>query len=178
LKSLRFVALILGAIWFIPVSCTTGIIAGTLMIAHLDSRNIEKGEQPHPWFFVVAHPAAAESPFIVIELKDLPRFRSSTNDYSFLMPRPSDRIKKSEYTNVSYRVLSEGEKDQTIEVAYSDDDKTILSRYRATASEVVPLFSRMSHPAYMFRALPVAVIFALLLYGVGRFLRKHPSQSA
>jgi hypothetical protein len=178
LKILRFVALILGAIWFFPVSCTTGIIAGTLMIAHLDSRNIEKGEQPHPWFFVVAHPATAESLFIVIELKDLPRFRSSTNDYSFLMPRPSGRIKTTEYTNVSYQVLSDRGTDQTIEVAYSDDDKTILSRYRATASEVVPLFSRMSHPGYMFRAFPFAVIFALLVYGVGRYLRKRTAVAA
>ena len=48
------------------------------MIARLDSRDVEKGEQPHPWFFAaLARPAEAESPFTVIELKDLPNFRLS-----------------------------------------------------------------------------------------------------
>jgi len=125
--------------------------------------------------FVVARPAEAGSPFTVIELKDLPKFRSSTHHYSFHMARPSDRIKKNEYTQVSYRVVSERGTEQTIEVAYSDDDKTIWSRYRATPSDVVLLFSRMSHPRYMFRALPIGVIFGLLVYGIGRFLRKRPS---
>jgi hypothetical protein len=41
LKILRFLALVLGAIWLFPVSCTTGIIAGTLTLARLDSRDIE-----------------------------------------------------------------------------------------------------------------------------------------
>jgi hypothetical protein len=172
-KILRFLALVLGSIWFFPVSCTTGIIAGTLMIARLDSRDIEKGEQPHPWFFVVARPAEAESPFTVIELKDLPKSGSATHHHSFLMPRPSDGIRTNEYTQVSYRVLSDRGTGQTIEVEYSDDDKTIWSRYRATPSDVVPLFSRMSHPGYMFRALPIGFIFALLVYGVGRFLRRR-----
>jgi hypothetical protein len=174
-KILRFLALVLGTIWFFPVSCTTGILAGTLTLARLDSRDIEKGQQSHPWFFVVARPAEVESPFTVIELKDLPKFRSSTHHHSFLMPRPSDRIKTNEYKHVSYQVISDRGTEQTIEVKYSDDDKTIWSRYLATPSDIVPLSSRMSHPGYMFRALPIGVIFALLIYGVGRFLRKRPS---
>jgi hypothetical protein len=68
LKILRFISLVLGAIWFFPVSCTTGIIAGTLTLARLDSRDIEKGQQPHPWFFVVADMPGAERPFTVVEL--------------------------------------------------------------------------------------------------------------
>ena len=177
MKVLRFLALVLGAIWFFPVSCTTGLIAGTLAIARLDSRDIEKGQQPHPWFFVVARPAEANSPFSVIPLKDLPKFKSSTPHHSFLMPRSSARIKTNEYTHVSYRVISDSGTEQTIEVKYSDDDKTIWSRYRATPSDVVPMFSQMSHPGYMFRALPTAVIFALLMYGVGRLLRKRFSST-
>jgi hypothetical protein len=177
-KVLRFLALVLGAIWFFPVSCTTGLIAGTLAIARLDSRDVEKGQQPHPWFFVVARPAEANSPFSVIPLKDLPKFKSSTPHHSFLMPRSSARIKTNEYTHVSYRVISDKGTEQTIEVEYSDDDKTIWSRYRATPSAVVPMFSQMSHPGYMFRALPTAVICALLMYGVGRLLRKRFSSTS
>jgi hypothetical protein len=173
LKILRFIALVLGAIWFFPVSCTTGIIAGTLTLARLDSRDIEKGQQPHPWFFVVARSAEAEKPFTVIELKDLPKFEVSTPKYSFLMPRSSDRIKTNEYTDVSYQVLSDRGTEQTIEVTYCDDDKTIWSRYRASPSGIVPLSSRMSHPGYMFRALPIGFVLGLLVYGVGRFLRKR-----
>ncbi len=177
MKVLRFLALVLGAIWFFPVSCTTGLVAGTLAIARLDSRDIEKGQQPHPWFFVVARPAEANSPFSVIPLKDLPKFKSSTPHLSFLMPQSSVRIKTNEYTYVSYRVISDKGTEQTIEVEYSDDDKTIWSRYRATPSDVVPMFSRMSQPGYMFRALPTAVIFALLIFGVGRLLRKRFSST-
>jgi hypothetical protein len=172
-KVLRSLALVLGAIWFFPVSCTTGLIAGTLAIARLDSRDIEKGQQPHPRFFVVARPAEANSPFSVIPLKDLPKFKSSTPYHSFLMPQSSARIKTNEYTHVSYHVISDKGTEQTIEVEYSDDDKTTWSRYRVTPSDVVPLFSRMSHPGYMFRALPIAIIFASLMYGVGRLLRKR-----
>ncbi len=173
LKIRSLLALVLGAIWFVPVSCTTGIVAGTLMLTHLDSRDIEKGQQPLPWFYVVARPAEAESSFTAIELKDLAKFESSTPKYSFLMPRSSDRIKINEYTNVSYKVISDRGTEQTIEVTYSDDDKTIWSRYRATPSGIVPLSCRMSHPGYMFKALPFGVIFALLVFGAGRFLRKR-----
>jgi hypothetical protein len=172
-KVLRFLALVLGAVWFFPISCTTGLVAGTLAIARLDSRDIEKGQQPHPWFFVVARPAEANSPFLVIPLKDLPKFKSSTPHHSFLMPQSSARIKTNEFTHVSYRVISDKGTEQTIEVEYSDDDKTIWSRYRATPSDVVPMFSQMSHPGYMFRALPIAVVFALLMFGVGRLVRKR-----
>ncbi len=125
---LRFLALVLGAIWFFPVSCTTGLIAGTLVMGRLDSRDIEKGQQSHPWFFVVVQPAEANSPFSVIPLKDLPTFKSSTPNHSFLMPRSSGRIKTNEYTQVSYRVISDRGTEQTIEVEYSDDDKTIWSQ--------------------------------------------------
>jgi hypothetical protein len=173
-RIIRFLALVLGSIWFFPVSCSTGILAGTLTISRIDSRNIERGEQPHPWFFVAAGTPEAERPFTVVELRDLPKFESSTPKYTFLMPRSSDRIKVNEYTNVSYQVLSsDQETEQTIEVTYSDDDKTIWSRYRATALGIMPLTSRMSHPGYMFQALPIGFVLGLLVYGVGRFLRKR-----
>lgn len=174
-KILRFLAIILGAMWFFPVSCTTGTVAGTLMIARLDSRDIEKGQQLHPWFYVVVRSAEADSPIIVTELKELQRPRSSTPHQSFLMHPPSGRIKINEYTHVSYQVISNRGTEQTIQVTYSDDDKTVWSRYRATPSDVVPLYSRMSHPDYMFRALPIGVIFALLVLWAGRFLRKRSS---
>lgn len=177
LKVLHFLAFVLGAVWFFPVSCTTGLIAGTVAMGRLDSRDIEKGEQPHPWFFVVAQPAEANGPFSLVALKDLPKFKSSISNHSFLMPRSSARTQANGYTRVSYRVISDRGTEQTIEVEYSDDDKTIWSRYRATPSDVVPVFSRMSHPGYMFRALPVAIVFAILMFGVGRFIRNDMLRS-
>jgi len=173
IRIFRFLALVLGSMWFFPVSCTTGILAGTLTISRIDSRDIEKGEQAHPWFFVVADTPGAERPFTVVELRDLPKFESSTPKYSFLMPRSSDRLKVNEYTSAAYQLLSDGEREQTIEVTYSDDDKTIWSRYRARALGIMPLSSQMSHQGYMFQALPIGFVLGLLVYGVGRFLRKR-----
>ena len=60
-----------------------------------------------------------------------------------------------------------------IEVEDKDDDRTVWSRYRATSTEVTPLASRMFYFGYMFGALPYAFGAALLLYGIGRFLRRR-----
>jgi hypothetical protein len=175
LSILRVLVLVLGALWFFPVSCSTGLIVGTSVMSRLDSRDLEKGQAPHPWFFAVAERGEGNSPVSVVPLNELSRFKSSSPHHSFLMPRQADQVKTSGLTQCSYRVISDTGTEQTIEVIWSDDDKTIWSRYRATRSDLFPVYSRMYHHGYMFQVLPFAVIFALVVLGVGKLLRKKLS---
>jgi len=177
LQPVRFVALILGAVWFFPVSCTTGVFVGTNVIARLDARDVLKGDSIHPMFSVVATPGEAGQPFALVPFSGVGRFASATPNHSFLMPKASDRMDLGQGAVVSYTVLSDGGAEQTIEVAHSERDTDFWSRYRATRSSVVPVSSRMFNPGYMFGAFPFAFGFALLHYAVGRFLRSRLSRA-
>jgi len=44
---IRIIAVILGSAWFLPVSCTIGMIAGPGVISKIDAREVEKGEELH-----------------------------------------------------------------------------------------------------------------------------------
>ncbi len=167
---LKVLALILGSAFFFPVSCTTTLVAGIFVIAHLDAREVARGDQVHPGFLFVVEPGENGQPFRSVRLSDLPRLRESGGVYSFLMSKPSGRIDINDYTHLSYRVLENQGSAQVIEVEDKDDDNTFCCRYRATHADVIPLASRMFYFGYMFGALPFAFGTALGLYGVGRFL--------
>jgi hypothetical protein len=150
---------------------------GTSVIARLDARDVLKGDSIHPIFSVVATPGEGREPFALVPFNAVARFASSTPNHSFLMPKTSDRVDLGQGAVASYRVLSDGGAEQTIEVAHSERDTDGWSRYRATRSNVVPVSSRMSSPGYMFGAFPFAFGFALLLYAFGRFLRSRLSRA-
>jgi len=167
---LGIVALILGSVWFFPVSCTSTLVAGIFVIAKQDAREVARGDQVHPAFLIVVEPGEKGQPFRSVRLSDLPRLRQSGDVYSFLMSKPSGRIDINDYTHLSYRVLENQGSAQIIEVEDDDDDRTVWSRYRATHTDVMPLASRMFYVGYMFGALPFALGIAFGLYGAGRFL--------
>ena len=170
---LKVLALILGSAFFFPVSCSSTLFAGILLIAKLDAREVARGDQVHPGFLVVVVPGEKGQPFRSVPLSDLPRYEQfieSGGAYSFLMSKPSGRIDINDHTHLSYRVLENQGSAQVIEVEDKDDDNTVWSRYRATHADVMPLSSRMFYFGYMFGALPFAFGIALGLYGVGRFL--------
>jgi hypothetical protein len=169
----KVLALILGSAFFFPVSCTSTLIAGIFVIARLDAREVARGDQVHPGFFIVVEPGEKGQPFRSVRLSDLHRFRESGGAYSFLMSKPSGRIDINDHTHLSYRVLENQGSAQIIEVKDDHNDKTVWSRYRATHTDVMPLSSRMLYFGYMFGALPFAFCTALGLYGVGRFLRRR-----
>ena len=170
---LKVLTLILGSAYFFSVSCTSTLFVGTFIIAHLDEREVARGEQVHPGFLIVVEPGEKGQPFRSVRLSDLPRFRESGEAYSFLMSKPSGRINVNDYTHLSYRVLESQGSTQVIEVEDKDDDNTAWFRYRATHADVMPLASRMFYFGYMFGALPFAFGTALGLYGVGRFLGRR-----
>jgi len=167
---LKVLALILGSAFFFPVSCTSTLFAGIFVIAHLDAREVARGDQVHPGFLIVVEPGEKGQPFRSVRLSDLPRIRESGGVYSFLMLKPSGRIDINDYTHLSYRVIENQGSAQVIEVEDKDDDNTFWCRYRATHADVMPLASRMFYIGYMFGALPFAFGIAFGLYGVGQFL--------
>jgi hypothetical protein len=167
---LKVLALILGSAFFFPVSCTSTLIVGIIVIAKLDAREVAHGDQVHSGFLIVVEPGEKGQPFRSVRLSDLPRIREGGGAYSFLMSKPSGRIDINDYTHLSYRVLENQDSAQVIEVEDKDDDNTFYCRYRATHTDVIPLSSRMFAHWYMFQALPFAFGIAFGLYGVGRFL--------
>ena len=172
MTSVKVLALVLGSQWFFPVSCTSTLYAGIHVIAHLDAREVARGDKVHPAFSIVAEPGEKGQPFRSVSLSDLPRFRESGGAYSLLMSKPSNRINVNGYTHLSYRVIENQGSAQVIEVQDTNDSRTVWSRYRATHADVTPLASRMFYFGYVFGALPYAFGIALVLFGVGRFLRR------
>ena len=176
-RTVRVLAFIIGAIWFFPVSCTTGLFVAISLWSKFDERHIEKGEQPHPLFFVVWQPGEAGEPFGYASLKDLSRIKTSAPARSFIMEQLSGRIEGGKSTVIAYKVLSSGKSEQLIEVAYSDDTYDSVSRYRATRSEVTPTFSKIMQPGYMFMAFPIAVGLAAAIYAIGKWLRRRVARA-
>jgi hypothetical protein len=163
----------MGAKWFFPISFIAVMIAVVPLFSQFDERHVERGDQPHSLFFIVWQPGEAGAPFGFSRLQDLSRTKVSAPARSFIMEQPSGRIEGGKSTVVAYKVLSSGASEQHIEVAYADDTYSSWSRYRATRSEVTPVFSKVTEPGYMFMAFPVALGFAAAIYVLGAWLRRR-----
>lgn len=173
-RIVQVLAFIISAIWFFPISCTTSLFVAIPLLSKYNERHVEKGDQPHSsLFFVVWQPGEAGEPFGYSRLEDLSRIKTSAPERSFIMTQPSGSVEGGKFTRVSYKVLSSGESDQLIEVAYSDDDYGAWSRYRATRSGITPVFSKIMDPGYMFAAFPIALGFAAAIYSTGKWLRRR-----
>ena len=169
---MKFLALILGSVWFFPVSCTGSFFAGLRVVAYLDQRDVSRGDEVHSIFTMVAEPGPNKQPFRAVRLHELQQ-RRDEGEVHFLMSQPSGRIDVNAYTSLSYRVVRNLGSEQVIEVEDKTDDRTLWSTYRATSNDVTPLSSRMVYFGYMFTAFPFAIGTAVALYGTGRFLRQR-----
>ena len=174
MRWIRILAFILGAVWFFPVSCSTGVVLGIQVIAKLDERETSKGDQVHPHFSVVVEQGENGSSFLTLGLGELSHFKGNSEGYSFLMSKPSGKIDCCG-SHFSYQVLEDSGSEQVIEVveAYHDGDNTIWSRYRATPRTITPESSRMMYFGYLFGAIPYSFGMALLLYVVGLIMRQR-----
>jgi hypothetical protein len=143
------------------------------LCSKFDPRDIDKGEQPHPLFYVVWQPGEADKPFGYARFRDLSRTETSAPARSYIMDQASGRIEDGKFTVIAYKVLSSGKMEQLIEVAYSDDTYDSVSRYRATRTKVAPTFSKLMQPGYMFIAFPMAMSLAAAIYMIGRWLRRR-----
>ena len=59
----RTLAFCFGALWFLPVSCTTGMIVAYPLVSKSYERHMERGDAPHALFYVVWQPGAGSDPF-------------------------------------------------------------------------------------------------------------------
>jgi len=186
---MRVLAIVLGSIWFFPVSCVVGTVAGTEIVAKLDERVVARGDEIHPLFSVAAEPGEEGKPFIVLGQHALARYQKSAGagkaepSLSFRLSAPTGSMKVGDDgsgATFSYRVLEDNGQEQLIELvaAAGDGDNTVWSRYRATTSTVVPVSSRMFYFGYMFSALFNAFIGAWGIYVIGRWLRAKYAASA
>ena len=179
----KILVVVASSVWFVPVSCTAGLLAGTNLASLLDARDVSKGDTVHSRFSIVSESSGSETPFVVVKLSDLRNYEkllppdARTTD-SYLMSKPSGHM-SDDFADYSYRVLEETESGQIIEVieAYHDGDNTIWSRYETTGSTITPQSSRMFYFGYTFAAFPYALGFSFLVYGVGRYFERRMRSS-
>ena len=182
---LRVCAWILGSALFFPFSCTGALIVGTHIYIESDARDLSKGDKPHSRCYVIASTPETNGAQVPISLSyikpslyDISELCGSeftgidTSGYSFLLPDAEGEIREGKWTRYMYRVTSVSPKKQIIQVQYSDDDVTAIFRYIAEENRIEPLYSKLAAPGYMFAAIPYAWGFAIILYLVGKLLRR------
>jgi hypothetical protein len=162
-KILQLFTVVLGSIWFFPFNCIAALTVGTILIANMDNREFEKGVQVGSSFSVVVEPGDNGRPF----------HQETGEKYSFLMSDPAGSL-NDDYAGISYREIADRGSEQVIEVAdkYHHGDNPTEGSYGVTQTEISPMTSDMFYFGYMFTAYPFALGTALLLYGVGIFLRR------
>jgi hypothetical protein len=171
---LRAIVAVLASIWFIPVSCTTAMGIGTSILVETDVRDAARGDTVHSSIAVVAlPPPAAGQAFGHLLLGNVPSYKESHPDASFLMPAKEGRIELEGRTKVNYKVVAGDGAEQTIETEYSDGDRSAWGRYRATRREVSPLASRLSPQDYIYGVVPYALGVAVIIYIGAGFLRRR-----
>ncbi len=174
----RIIALIIGSAWFLPVSCTIGMIAGPKVISEIDARDAQKGEELHHLFKVVARDGTvmgleelASLKHLVKEDQDQMHVDSSAQPNLFLVSKPNGRF-ETESSRFKYRVIEDSGDEQLIELIeeYKDGDNTIWSRYKAQRTSITPLSTRMYYFGYMFNAFPFVIGGTICLFIIGRIL--------
>jgi len=184
MRWIRNIAVVLGSVWFFAVSCTTGIIIGPHVIAKIDAREIENGEELHSLFSVAVESGDKKALFMVIRQDEIESVKSQMNELkdhmtvdklsipiSFLMSEPSGRI-ESKSSIFFYSVIEDYGDEQLIELReeYKDGDNTIWSRYKARKTSITPLSTRMFYFGYMFMSFPYVFGIPLTLFIIGRLL--------
>ena len=175
---IRIIAVILGSAWFLPVSCTIGMIAGPMVISDIDAREVEKGEELHHFFKVVVGDGTAmgreEFESLIQQIKedeDHMHVDSPARPNFFLVSKPSGSF-ETESSILEYQVIEDSGDEQLIELkeVNKDGDNTIWSRYRAQRASITPLSTKMYCVGYMFNSIPYVIGGTLCLFIIGRVL--------
>jgi len=172
---LRYLALVLGATWFFPVSCTVGTISGTRLLSQIDTRYVANDDLLHNQFLVALQPRGNSRDFRLVPLDEV-KSALRNADVTLLPFNQMGNREINAFTTESYSILESEATRKLIETVYSDDDITIWSRYWASSENVEPVSSRLMEVGYMFQAFIWSFCGALLLYFIGRKLRfRFPS---
>ncbi len=175
---IRIIAVILGSAWFLPVSCTIGMIAGPQVISEIDAREAKKGEDLHHLFKVVVDDGTAmgieELESLIHQTKedeDHIHVNSSAKPNLLLVSKPNGSFETGS-SIFKYQVIEDSGDEQLIELIeeYKDGDNTIWSRYRAQRASITPLSTKMYCVGYMFNSIPYVIGGTLCLFIIGRVL--------
>lgn len=173
LNILRKLLIIFGAMWFIPISCTTGMFIAYPLVSQSYERHMDKGDIPYSsLFYVVWQPGVGQNAFGISALSNLAS-AEKPSARTFIMEQTAGRIEGGRSDIYSYKVLSSGTSEQLIEVAYSNATYASVSRYRATQSEITPVFSKVTAPDIMIKVLLIALTIAAGLFVGGRLMRRR-----
>jgi hypothetical protein len=171
-SAIRFFALIIGSILFFPVSCTVSSAVGYAVIVKNDQRDVSRGDTVHKGFMVVVEPGENGAAFRLLSLGEVSAIKQISTTNTFLMSAPKGRTPIVDGWQATYIVLTTQGNTQTIEVVSGNDDGAVTSRYRATAQNIEPLFSRKDYFGHAFSALPLGLAAGLLIWIFGLLLRK------
>jgi hypothetical protein len=104
----------------------------------------------------------------------LTKFKAEHPNLSFIVPKPRSHCGHEWCHYQTYRVISDSGAEQVIEVQVVEDSgfaRKTWSRYRATHSDITPMFLRkvggmdVSHGMYV-------LFCSLVIYVIGKLLRK------
>lgn len=89
------------------------------------------------------------------------------------MPNSEGEFREGKWIRFKYNVSTLSLEKQLVEVHWYGDHYSGMSRYIAEDNRVDPLYSRLMGIGHMFRSIPFAGAFGLMLYFVGQWLRKR-----
>jgi hypothetical protein len=181
--------LVLGSLLFVPVSCTSGFVVGTIAAIKLDARQISKGDKPHPHFYVIASMPKKNGALKALHLSEIdPSYypycdgtdASSIEDwkreirgkYCFLLPDSGGEFRQDECMRVTYGVTTLSPGKQLVEVHWNGDDYLGISKYIAEENRVEPLYSENFPGETFVLAILFSAASALIVRHVGKRLRK------
>lgn len=169
----RIAALVLGSSPFFLVSCTTGVIVGTNVIARMEARDSLRGDTPHTQAYLIAELPGASKKIETFQLDELDKFKTLNPEASFLLSATSGNFAiGNDGEKISYVVVSSKPATQIIEVTYSYENGTFF-RYEATEKTIKPMYTRLWYHGYTFGAFPYALAFAGGLFFVGKRMRRR-----
>ena len=187
---MRVFALILASPLFFIVSCSSGSwFIGDALSRWQAAKN--------PTRYVRAVIATKEGEFQYVEsqsevdrMEELLREYQATYEefgayiddaeypYSFLLPVSEGRIDIDDLRHVRFEVNAINDEQQEITVWDIDDDYRIQIIYRAEQTQITPVYSRIFGVGHVMGAWPYAFVLSLIIYGIGRSLKKRQSRAA
>jgi hypothetical protein len=147
---------------FILLVVGLGVTRG---LQYMAAEEYAAGDTPHDWFRVVmVTPGDAKGPgpsYAVYAWKEVKAMSNNTAGSGFLLPASAGSLgQDADGGHVSFSVLAEQKAGQVIEVKRVDSDYEVISRYRATAAGITPLYFRRTSTGLALRGLLVGFLVA------------------
>ena len=173
---LRIVGLVVGSVFFFPVSCT-GSMVGLMSVAWpWNHHDLAAGQKvPHGFPVMLSAPDGAVRGVVLDTLADeIARLPGSTP----LLQKPQGDLEDEGNDLYRWKVEAATPAEQTIALAMVDDDIDWNVRYVARADGVRPLEARFTTPGDVFLWFPVSLLLAFAVGWLGRRLARRNAPPA